>query len=121
MTYLETVKKELRDCRLLKPAIVSSQEMRPLANVLPNFLTSAEIVNPHTSNLMGRDVILVHAGEQGWEEALEVICSQCPGRLFVVAPQLPRVEALKLEWVADRVFAGEETFDYEAHELGLSA
>lgn len=121
VTYLEKVKKELLDSRLLQPAIVSSQELRPLANVLPNFLTSAEVVDPHSSSLMGRDVILVHAGEKGWEEALELVCSQSPSRLFVIAPELPRIEALKLEWVADRVFVGAETYDYEVHELGLSA
>lgn len=121
MTYLEKVKQELLESRLLKPAIVCSKELRPLANVLPNFLKTAEMVDPHTSSLMGRDVVLVHAGEKGWEEALELICSQSPSRLFVVAPELPRVEALKLEWVADKVFVGEETYDYEVHELGLSA
>ena len=122
MTYLEKVKYEFDEQgRLLRPIIVASTACAPLAQALHRLLPQAEIAVNREAKLMGRDVILVHAGDRGWEEALELVCRQCPGRLFVVAPQLPRSEALKLEWVADKVVVGEETYQYEVHELGLSA
>ena len=54
-------------------------------------------------------------------ELLEDVCQQSPGRLFVVAPECPRAESVKLEWIADMVLVGHETFSYEVPELELSA
>lgn len=122
MTYLEKVQHEFdAQGRLLKPIIVASTTCSNLAGAVHRLMPQAEIATDREAKLMGRDVILVHAGDRGWDEALELVCRQCPGRLFVVAPQLPRAEALKLEWVADKVVVGEETYQYEVHELGLSA
>ena len=119
--YLKRVERELAGARLLSPVIVGSTRCKPLSEEISKLLPAAEVAKGHKTNLMGRDVILVHAGEMGWEEALEQICQQSPGKLYVVAPELPRTEALKLEWVADQVIVGDETFEYEVHELGLSA
>ena len=121
MTYLQRIQHELGQGRLLKPIIVASTVCRPVTEHIRRILPQAEVAQDQTARLMGRDVILVHAGERGWDEALGTVCQQCPGRLIVIAPQLPRAEALKLEWVADTVLVGEETFEYEVHELGLSA
>ena len=121
MTYIQKIQNELNEARLLSPIIVSSNRCSGLSGKVRSIVPNAELGNVAASNLMGRDVILIHAGEMGWDEALERVCQQSPGRLFVVAPELPRAEALKLEWVADTVIVGEETFQYEVHELGLSA
>lgn len=121
MTYFEKIEDELNGARLLSPVIVASKRCKKLSSHLKKLLPKAEIGGAAGPNLMGRDVVLVHAGEMGWDEALELVCQQSPGRLFVVAPELPRAEALRLEWVADKVVIGEETFEYEVHELGLSA
>ena len=117
--FMDSVKQELTEARLLKPVIVSSRLCKLLAEKVKTLLPTAEVAI--LPNLMGRDVVLIHAGQMGWEEALEIVCQQSPGRLFVIAPQLPRSEALKLEWIADSVVVGDETFEYEVHELGLSA
>jgi hypothetical protein len=119
--YLQKIERELSDARLLSPIVVGSNRCSKLSKEVASLLPTAEIAENRKSNLMGRDVVLVHSGEMGWEEALEHICQQSPGKLYVVAPELPRAEALKLEWVADHVIVGEETFTYEVHELGLSA
>ena len=121
MTYLQKIENELSDARLLSPVIVSSTRCKGLANKVHKLLPQADVGCVGGPSLMGRDVVLIHAGEMGWDEALEMVCQQSPGRLFVVAPELPRTEALRLEWVADAVVVGEETFQYEVHELGLSA
>lgn len=119
--FMNSVKQELDEARLLKPVIVSSRLCKLLAEKVKRLLPAAEVAVLPKANLMGRDVVLIHAGQMGWEEALETVCQQSPGRLFVIAPQLPRSEALKLEWIADSVVVGDETFEYEVHELGLSA
>ena len=121
MTYLEKVESELSEARLLKPVIIASNRCEHLSLQVQKIIPKAEVGSISGPNLMGRDVVLMHAGERGWEEALELVCRQCPSKLFVIAPELPRAEALKLEWVADKVVVGEETFEYEVHELGLSA
>ena len=120
MTYLQKIESELSEARLLSPVIVSSRQCKGLAKEVHDLLPQADLGSVGGPSLMGRDVVLVHAGEMGWD-ALELVCQQSPGRLFVVAPELPRAEALRLEWVADGVMVGEETFQYEVHELGLSA
>lgn len=119
--FIQEIRQVLNEARLRNPAIVSSSLCRPLSKAVRNFLPGAEMAQISQTNLMGRDVVLVHAGQTGWEEAIETVCQQSPGRLFVIAPQLPRAEALKLEWVADQVVVGEETYQYEVHPLGLSA
>lgn len=88
---------------------------------LRTLIPKAALRRPGQTNLMGRDVLLLHSGEKGWAELLEDICQQSPGRLFVIAPECPRAESLKLEWVADMVMVAHETHSYEVHELGLSA
>ncbi len=103
------------------PILVASPSCQALSKKVSKLVPNAEFHDPAKTSLMGRDVILIHSGEMGWEEALEFVCNESPGRLFVVAPELPRHEALKLEWIADRVMVGRETFQYEVHELGLSA
>ncbi len=70
---------------------------------------------------MGRDVIVCHSGETGWDEIVELVCKDCPSRLFVVSRTCPRAVSLKLEWVADEAFVEHEMYQYEVHELGLSA
>lgn len=119
--FLDKVENELSQASLLSPIIVASSRCRPLTEKILDMVPEAKIANSDQTGLTGRDVVLIHAGESGWEETLELICQQSPGRLYVVAPQLPRVEALKLTWVADKVVVGEEIFEYEVHELGLSA
>jgi hypothetical protein len=121
MTYIQKIEEELNEARLLSPVIVASQRCKKWSSHIKNLLPKAEVGGTAGPSLMGRDVVLIHAGEMGWDEALELVCQQSPGRLFVVAPELPRAEALRLEWVADKVMVGEETFEYEVHELGLSA
>lgn len=121
MTYIQKIESELTEARLLSPVIVSSERCAQLSRHIHKLVPKAEVGGLSGPDLMGRDVILVHSGEQGWDEALEFVCQQSPGRLFVIAPELPRAEALRLEWVADKAVVGEETFEYEVHELGLSA
>ena len=121
MTFLERIEMELNEAKMRTPVLVASTRCERLSHEVEKMLSEAEVASSEKVNLMGRDVVLVHSGELGWEEALELICRQSPGRLFVVAPELPRVEALKLEWVADQVVVGNEIFEYEVHELGLSA
>lgn len=106
---------------MLTPVMVTSRPCEKLSRQVRKLMPEVEVASNTKTSLMGRDVVLVHGGEMGWDEALEQICRQSPGRLFVISPQLPRVEALKLEWVADHVVVGDETFEYEVHELGLSA
>jgi hypothetical protein len=121
MTYIQKIENELNDARLLSPVILASNRCKRLSSHVQGLIPKAVIGSRKGPSLMGRDVILIHAGEVGWDEALELVCQQSPSRLFVVAPELPRAEALRLEWVADKVMVGEETFEYEVHELGLSA
>ena len=120
-SFFKRIKSELEEARLLSPVIVASRRCLDLSESVNRLLPEAEVAEGPSLNLMGRDVVLIHSGEMGWEEALELVCQQSPGRLYVISPELPRSEALKLEWVADRVVVGEETFQYEVHELGLSA
>ena len=103
MTYLQKIESELSEARLLSPVIVSSRRCQGLAKKVHDLLPQADLGSVGGPSLMGRDVVLIHAGEMGWDEALELVCQQSPGRLFVVAPELPRAEALRLEWVADGV------------------
>ncbi|MFA5505749.1 MAG: hypothetical protein WC314_18815 [Vulcanimicrobiota bacterium] len=121
MTYLQKIENELVTARLLSPIIVASDSCERLAEKVRQLIPQADVGSAGDSGLMGRDVVLIHQGEMGWDDALELVCQQSPGRLFVLAPELPRTEALRLEWVADGVVVGEETFQYEVHELGLSA
>jgi hypothetical protein len=121
MTYLEKIKLELDKANMLSPILVTSTRCETLSKMVQRLLPQAKVATRGEANLMGADVVLIHSGEMGWEEALEFICQQCPSRLFVIAPELPRYEALKLEWVADHVVVGEEMYEYEVHELGLSA
>lgn len=120
-SFFQRIKSELQEARLLSPVIVASHRCLELSDQVSQLVPEAEVARGPSLNLMGRDVVLIHSGEMGWEEALELVCQQSPGRLYVISPELPRSEALKLEWVADRVVVGEETFQYEVHELGLSA
>lgn len=120
--YLKQIEMELSEAKLLTPVIVASDRCKRLSRWVKGLLPNSEVVaTDELDRLMGRDVVLLHSGESGWDEALEVVCQQSPGRLFVIAPELPRVEALKLEWVADHSVVGKEIFEYEVHELGLSA
>lgn len=120
-TYLEQVQRQLAGARMRNPVLVTSSRCPQLGKHIESLLPGVEKAQAGLTNFMGRDVVLVHRGEDGWEDALELICQHCPGRLFVIAPELPRAEALKLEWVADFVVVGRETYEYEVHELGLSA
>lgn len=119
--YLEAIQSELSQQRILRPLIMTNRALQPLAEHLSRQFPKAAMVKPGQATLMGRDVILLHSGEQGWDDLLEEVCQQSPGRLFVIAPECPRTESLKLEWVADVVIVGKETHQYEVHELGLSA
>jgi hypothetical protein len=92
-----------------------------MAEILGTLLPRAILRPPGQTNLMGRDVLLLHSGENGWAELLEDVCQQSPSRLFVVAPECPRAESVKLEWIADMVLVGHETYSYEVQELELSA
>lgn len=119
--FFQKIKNELEGARLLSPVLIASDRCQELARSVEGLLPEAEVAQGKLPNLMGRDVVLIHSGEMGWEEAIELVCQQSPGRFYVISPELPRTEAIKLEWVADRVVVGEETFQYEVHELGLSA
>ncbi len=116
-TYWNEVYRELKQQRMLRPVLVTSAPFRRLGQDLTKVLKGARLTAPGESSLMGRDVVLIHAGETGWEELLNLICRESPGRLFVVAPECPRSEAWKLEWVADRALVGNETYTYEMPEL----
>lgn len=115
--YWNEVQRELKSQRMLRPVIVATKPYRQLAQNLIQNLKGAHLSEPGECSLMGKDVILVHAGETGWEELLNLTCRESPGRLFVVAPECPRSEAWKLRWVADRALVGDETYAYEMMEL----
>lgn len=119
--FLGSVHRELVGKRLLQPLILATPQLWPMAEVLGSLLPKAILRPPGQTNLTGRDVLLLHSGENGWAELLEDVCQQSPGRLFVVAPECPRAESVKLEWIADMVLVGHETFSYEVPELELSA
>ncbi len=120
-TLIETIRRKFQKRRLLYPVIVSTSRERifaaKLASALPDSLYSPMREIP----LTGRDVVLVHSGETGWEEALAEACRDSPGRLFVIARECPRQMSLKLEWIADVALIGRETHLYEDHELELTA
>ena len=115
--FLGILARGLHRAKLKTPVIVASEACYALSKGVTALLEDPEIVHNWNVKLTGRDVILIHSGETGWDEALERICQQCPGRLIVVAPVLPRLNALKIEWVADAVFIEEELFSHEPHEL----
>ena len=119
--FLSSVHRQLSGKRLLQPLILASPKLWPFAEALGSMFPKASLIRPGQANLMGRDVLLLHSGEKGWDELLLEICGQSPGRLFVIAPECPRADSLKLEWIADMVLVGHETHTYEVHELGLSA
>ena len=119
--FLGSVQRQLVSKRLLEPMILATPKLWNLGESLSSLLPKAKLKPPGQTNLMGRDVVLLHSGEKGWAELLEDVCQQSPGRLFVVAPECPRAESVKLEWIADMVMVGHETYAYEVHELGLSA
>lgn len=119
--FLGIVQRQLSTKRLLQPMILATPPLWPMGESLRTMLPKATLRPPGATNLMGRDVLLLHSGEKGWSELLEDICQQSPGRLFVIAPECPKAESIKLEWVADMVLVANETYAYEVHELGLSA
>lgn len=119
--FLGAIQRQLAQKRLLHPLILASPALWSFGESLRSLLPKAHLTRPGQANLMGRDVLLLHSGEKGWDELLGDVCQQSPGRLFVIAPECPAAESLKLEWVADMVLVGEETYSYEVHELGLSA
>lgn len=119
--FLGGIHRQLSSKRLLQPLILATPRVWEIGVALNGYFPQANLKEPGQDDLMGRDVLLIHGGEKGWDELLERVCGQSPGRLFVIATECPRVESLKLEWVADMVFVGSETYSYEVHELGLSA
>lgn len=119
--FLGSVHRQLSNKRLLQPLIVATPTLWSLGESLRSLLPKASLRPPGQTNLMGRDVLLLHSGENGWDDLLEDICQQSPGRLFVIAPECPKAESIKLEWIADMVMVAHETYAYEVHELGLSA
>lgn len=119
--FLGSVHRQLSGRRLLQPIILATPQLWGMGETLKSLIPKASLRPPGQTSLMGRDVLLLHSGEKGWAELLEDVCQQSPGRLFVIAPECPSSESLKLEWIADMVMVGEETYTYEVHELGLSA
>jgi hypothetical protein len=119
--FLGSVHRQLSGKRLLQPMILATPQLWSMGEALNSLFPKASLKPPGQTNLMGRDVLLLHSGEKGWAELLEDVCQQSPGRLFVIAPECPKTESLKLEWIADMVMVGHETYTYEVHELGLSA
>ena len=119
--FLSRVKQELRQVQLVTPVVLASSECKVLARQVSSLLVGAVGPDNPPKKLSGRDVVLVHEGQAGWEEALELICRQSPGRFVVISPKLPRTEALKLKWLADLVVVSEETHQYEVHQLETSA
>lgn len=111
--FWNTVNRELAEQRMLRPIFLSLHPSHRSLRKLLDFFPNSRLCAPGETNLMGRDVVLVHAGEYGWEELLLNICRESPARLFVVAPECPSTEALRLEWVADKVILGAETYQYE--------
>ena len=119
--FLSKVKHELQQAKLNGPVILASSTCKKLGRDVGSLFKDSVGPEEPPKKLSGRDVILVHEGQVGWEEALELIFRQSPKRFFVVSPQLPRAEALKLKWLADLTIVSEETYQYEVHQLGLSA
>jgi hypothetical protein len=119
--FLRSVHRQLASKRLLQPLILATPKLWAFGQELGSFFPKATLLPPGQANLMGRDVLLLHSGEKGWGELLEDVCQQSPGRLFVIAPECPAAESIKLEWIADMALVGHETYTYEVHELGLSA
>ena len=110
--FVERIERELQEYRLLSPIVAGSVQCRQLSKRIASMVPKAELATTDSmGKLMGRDVILVHSGATGWDQAIETVLQQSPGRLFVVAPKLPRVEALKMLWIADCSIVGDEIFE----------
>lgn len=115
--YWTAVGRELKGQRMLRPVFIAPQPYTKLAHSLAQMFPGARVVNTREGKLVGSDVVVIHAGDTGWEGLLADICRESPGRLFVVAPECPRTEALRLKWVADKVIVGRETYEHELPEL----